>query len=371
METSLKVLFITRKWAPAIGGMETYSMEMTTKLSNYCNLTVRFLSGNPDGSPPSAIRLAEFLIRNIFYLFKKRGQYEIVHFGDMVLFPLAYFHSKLDSGAQRFITIHGLDILYAKRHGILPLLYSCFLNWAKHQMNCIGYFITNSRNTSAIAENYGFFPTQPIPLGVNSPSDFNYCSEDDLPFQKPYLLFVGRLVRRKGVKWFVENVLPLLPDPITLCVIGKAWEKAERDAVENNVRVRYLGYVKDSELLRLRRNALAIIMPNIPTPDKTDVEGFGISAVESAAFGIPVVASNIEGLADAVRDQETGFLIPALDAEAWKNQILTIASWDVSFREKFSFKAKRTVEKYYSWERVAKDTFQVYQTVMLSRKNKQ
>ena len=48
----LRVLFLTRKWAPAIGGMEVYSMELSEELSHKVNLTVRSLAGNKDGSPP-------------------------------------------------------------------------------------------------------------------------------------------------------------------------------------------------------------------------------------------------------------------------------------------------------------------------------
>ena len=64
----LRVLFLTRKWAPAIGGMEVYSMELSEELSNSVNLTVRALSGNKDGSPPGIARLIYFLFSSLFFL---------------------------------------------------------------------------------------------------------------------------------------------------------------------------------------------------------------------------------------------------------------------------------------------------------------
>ena len=58
----LRVLFLTRKWVPAIGGMEVYSMELSKELSHRVDLTVRSLSGTKDGSPPKNRTINLFLI---------------------------------------------------------------------------------------------------------------------------------------------------------------------------------------------------------------------------------------------------------------------------------------------------------------------
>ena len=85
----LRVLFLTRKWPPAIGGMEVYSMELSEELSHRVDLTVRSLSGKKDGSPPGIARLVYFLFSNLVYLWRTRRDFDVVHFGDFVLFSLA------------------------------------------------------------------------------------------------------------------------------------------------------------------------------------------------------------------------------------------------------------------------------------------
>jgi glycosyltransferase involved in cell wall biosynthesis len=103
-----------------------------------------------------------------------------------------------------------------------------------------------------------------------------------------------------------------------------------------------------------------MIMPNIRSRDSTDVEGFGIVAVEAAAQGIPIVVANIEGLSDAVRDRETGFLVESGDAEAWRKKIVELAAWSDETRRAFAAEAHRGVARHYSWGRVADDTVAIY-----------
>jgi phosphatidylinositol alpha-1,6-mannosyltransferase len=175
-----------------------------------------------------------------------------------------------------------------------------------------------------------------------------------------FVLFVGRIVPRKGARWFVENVLPLLPADIQLYVVGKPWDREETEALKRDRRVRLFGYVPDDELAQLKRRCLAMIMPNIRSRDSTDVEGFGIVAVEAAAQGIPIVVANIEGLSDAVRDRETGFLVESGDAEAWRKKIVELAAWSDETRRAFAAEAHRGVARHYSWGRVADDTVAIY-----------
>jgi glycosyltransferase involved in cell wall biosynthesis len=60
-------------------------------------------------------------------------------------------------------------------------------------------------------------------------------------------------------------------------------------------------------------------MPNISIPG--DVEGFGIAALEAGACGLPVIASNIQGIRDAIIDGVTGYLVGERDVEAFLSRI--------------------------------------------------
>jgi glycosyltransferase involved in cell wall biosynthesis len=140
-----------------------------------------------------------------------------------------------------------------------------------------------------------------------------------LPDDHAVLVTVGRLVRRKGARWFVDEVLRGLPPDTTFVVAG---EGPERSAVEDvatrrglSHRVRVLGRVSDDERDLLFRGAEIFVQPNVRVAN--DMEGFGLVTIEAATRDTLTVASAIEGICDAVIDDETGILLPAEDAEAW------------------------------------------------------
>jgi len=356
----LRVLFLTRKWAPAIGGMEVYSMELSEALSHKVDLTVRSLSGNKNGSPPGIGRLVYFLFSNLVYLWQTRRDFDVVHFGDFVLFSLAWWHARWAPSTTRIVSVFGLDLLFGNRSGWKSALYSRFVAWAVRRQALINYFLAISRYTSTICSELNIQNVVVIPLGVRLKKNIPIFSPKRQGRER-YILFLGRLVRRKGASWFASNVLPALPDDVKFYVAGKSWDCPEVEMLKNNPRVNLLGYVPDNELPSLISESEMIVMPNVPSPDKTDAEGFGLVALEGPAHGVPCVASSIEGLKDAVRPPETGFLVSAEDTDAWVTQVNQILEWDEKDRKSFSLKAKKCLETYFSWSRVAHDTLTAYQ----------
>jgi phosphatidylinositol alpha-1,6-mannosyltransferase len=354
----MRVLFVSRKWPPAVGGMETYSAELTSELAHLVDLDLRVLPGRSTGYPPSAVQLAWFILSTGAFLWRHRGRYDLVHFGDVVLFPLAWLHAKCAPNASRVITVHGLDLTYGRRKGAAPAIYRAFLRWAVRRGSAAQAYLANSQNTARLAEGAGFRPARAVPLGVRPTTDAPYSCPAELP---PYLLFVGRLVRRKGAAWFAEHVLPRLPPDLELRVVGKSWDQVEVATLRANPRVRILGYLPDEALNEQRRRSVAVIMPNIPSPDETDVEGFGLTALEPAANGVPILAAALEGLVDAVRNDCTGYLIPPEQPEAWAAKVVDVLGWSAERRTRFAAAAWRTLTTEFAWARVARDTLQCYE----------
>jgi glycosyltransferase involved in cell wall biosynthesis len=152
-------------------------------------------------------------------------------------------------------------------------------------------------------------------------------AELGLPVDATILLTLGRLVRRKGVRWFVSEVMPRLPQDLVYLVAGSG---PDRDAIraavdaagEPGTRVKVLGQVDERLRDLLLGGSDVFVMPNIPIPG--DMEGFGLVAVEAAARGAVVVAAGLEGINDAVIDGSTGFLVPPGDAAAFADRITTL-----------------------------------------------
>lgn len=141
--------------------------------------------------------------------------------------------------------------------------------------------------------------------------------------EAPVLLTLGRLVRRKGVRWFTESVLPQLEPNVHYVVAGGGPEepliRAAAESAGVADRVHLLGRVTDEAREELMTGADIFLAPNVPVA--ADMEGFGLVTVEAAMRGTVVVAADLEGLKDAVVPGRTGILLPAGDATAWVSEL--------------------------------------------------
>ena len=92
-------------------------------------------------------------------------------------------------------------------------------------------------------------------------------------------------------------------------------------------------------------------------------ESFGVSAVEAAACGIPVVATNVGGLPEVVLDGKTGLLCPSKNPQALANQISKLIE-DSDLRKKMGKEARKFVVKNYNWEKNVDLMMTHYQSIM-------
>jgi glycosyltransferase involved in cell wall biosynthesis len=124
------------------------------------------------------------------------------------------------------------------------------------------------------------------------------------------------------------------------------------EAIKKNnlsMRVKMLGYVTDEVRDILFNTCDVFVQPNIKIAG--DMEGFGISVIEAASCEIPVIASNIEGLKDAIKDGQNGFLVESENAQAWTDKIQNVLANRT--RETFGKKAREFVINNYSWGKIS------------------
>lgn len=345
------VLFVTRKWPPAVGGMETYCAKLTEALGRHAAVRIVALPGRADGAPPGALALAAFGLATALRLLLRRGGATVVHVGDVAAWPLALCARLRAPRRPVVVSAHGTDIGYARRAGLKGRLYGLYLRLGARLLPGAA-LIANSAATAQAAEAAGFPRPAVIPLATDIRGERATGEHDGR------ILFAGRLVPRKGCGWFIREVLPRLPEDLTLAVAGTVWDEAEGRALEHP-RVRFLGPLEQTELRQAYRSTLCVVAPNIATPDR-EFEGFGLVAAEAAAAGGLALAADRDGLREAVRDGETGFLLPSGDAEAWARRILEIRAWPRARRAAFLDAAMETSRRVYSWDRVARETLAAY-----------
>lgn len=352
---TLDVLFVTRKWAPAVGGMETWSRRLSETL---CELTgvavdVVALPGRTNGHPPGWIALLAFPFRVARHYLLRPKVPDVLHLGDMALWPLGLLVWLRRKRPRLVLTSHGTDVSYPRRGGVKGRAYGAYLKLgAKLLQRAV--VTTNSPATANATHEHGWKNTAIIPLAT----DVAGHAGEQLP--GPHLLFVGRLIRLKGCRWFIENVLPLLPAGTELHVAGTLIDPAESAALAAD-RVRYLGVLDGAALAEAYRGAQCVVVPNIEPPTG-EFEGFGLVAIEAAAAGGVVLASDCGGLPAAVCQGETGFLVEPENAKAWAAAISTIGSWSRSERDSFVEKSMARINTQFRWPSVAQATLAIYRS---------
>ena len=190
----------------------------------------------------------------------------------------------------------------------------------------------------------------------------------DLPENPKILLSVGRLVKRKGIVWFLNNVMPEIikkESSSILVVCGKGPEKEEIEKAIKSLKisknVRLIVSVTDEQLKILYNSADCFVMPNIPVAG--DMEGFGRVLLEAALCELPVVASDLEGIKEAITNNKNGILCTPEDSQAHSRTIIGILR-DKSGAKLLGSRARQYTLKNYSWPLIAQHYLDQYTSLI-------
>jgi len=317
----LRLLFITRNYPPKVGGLEIYSYNLIKEFESR-EFTHKITLSK------SVKHLIWFLPYSFFralYLIRKYS-IQSIHLCDGLLSPLGLL-LKLLTGAKVTVTIHGLDITYDN------YFYQMFIPWCITKLDGV-VCVSRSTRDECVRRGIPSRKCSVVPNGVRPDEIFLTDSRPNLrkkleaitgiPLKTTMVLVtIGHLVERKGVAWFVENVMPRLEGSYLYVVAGKGPERRTIQEIVDQYalqgRVLLLGEVSDRNRNIIYNASDIFIMPNITVPG--DVEGFGIVALEAGSCGLPVVASNIQGLRDAVINGKTGYLVEEGDVDGFMERI--------------------------------------------------
>ncbi len=167
----------------------------------------------------------------------------------------------------------------------------------------------------------------------------------------PTFAYLGRLKRYKGVDLVLRAFARLAHPAARLEIAGTGDHRPALEALARSLdltaRVRFLGFVSESEKVALLRRAWALCFAS-------PKEGWGITNLEAAACGTPVVASRSPGLRESVRDGATGFLTPHGDVDALAAAMRRLAD-DPALVARMGAEGRRFAQTF-TWERAAAET---------------
>jgi glycogen synthase len=399
----VKVCFLTNEYPPHIyGGAGVHVDYLSRELAKSIDVDVRcfgdqrsekgklkvtgFELDPADFSCPKPLRSAFGAVRRCIDFNTTNIDADVVHchtwyshFGGIL--------AKKNYGIPLVITVHSLEPLRPWKREQLAGGYDFSLWVEKTALEMADAVIAVSNETKIDIER--LFDVDPVrvPVIYNGIDLEEYHKVDStaalkrfaIDPQKPYVLFVGRITRQKGIVHLVRAIEFMDPEfQIVLCAgapdtpeIGKEMKDAVAKAKAKRANVIWIEEMVDKPIvIELYSHAAVFCCPSIYEP-------FGIINLEAMACETAVVASAVGGIKEVVVDGETGFLVPleqmkespfeptnpekfARDLAARINQLMK----DRHLREKFGRAGRKRAEEKFSWSAIAEETKKLYASLL-------
>jgi glycosyltransferase involved in cell wall biosynthesis len=276
----------------------------------------------------------------------RRRQYDVIHVHWPVPHALFGWMAKRASKERpRLVTTwYGVELRWVQSS--LPWL-RWFVRWALKISDTI---VAISSYTAREIARFAQVPVEVIPYTLPFAEG---TSKPRLPRAGGFqVLFVGRLVERKGVKHLIEAIARI-PDA-RLVIIGDGPERQALEAKTRDVglgsRVDFRGRVSDDALRATYAASDALVLPSI-LDARGDTEGLGVVLLEAMSYGVPVVASDIGGITDIVEHNESGLLVPPGDSAALA-QALERLSRDAALAQRLGAAGEQRVRSAFGWTEI-------------------
>src|SRR5581483_10710731 len=305
------------------------------------------------------------------------------HFGGIL--------AKKNYGIPLVITVHSLEPLRPWKREQLAGGYDFSLWVEKTALEMADAIIAVSRGTKADIQRLFDVDPARVPVIYNGidldeyrkVETTNALKKYHVDLTKPYLLFVGRIARQKGIIYLVRAIEHMDPGfQIVLCAgapdtpeIAQEMNDAIAKAKQKRPDIIWIEEMLDRQsTIEMYSHAAVFCCPSIYEP-------FGIINLEAMACETAVVASAVGGIKEVVVDGETGFLVPAdfkegtfklsdpdkfsRDLASKINQLMK----DRTLREKFGKAGRKRAEELFSWHAIAKKTIGLYEQCCATNKS--
>ncbi len=399
----MKALFLTNEYPPHIyGGAGVHVEYLARELARLMEVEVRCFGEQESLGTNPAVRGFEAAtdgyacpppLRPVFGAVQRCLDFNTTGIAaDLVHCHTWYSHfggilAKLNYGLPLVITVHSLEPLRPWKREQLGGGYDFTLWLEKTALEMADAVIAVSHETKADVNR--LFSIEParmqvihngIDLEEYRPTEAgDALARFGIDPAKPFLLFVGRITRQKGIVHLVRAIEFMAPGfQIVLCagapdtpeIAAEMKAAVERAQAKRGDIIWVAEMVDKPTVIRLYAQAAVFCCPSIYEP-------FGIINLEAMACETAVVASAVGGIKEVVVDGETGFLVPveqmtespfeptdpeqfARDLAARINQLMR----DPALRKKFGQAGRKRAEEKFSWRAIASETQALYASLL-------
>lgn len=279
----------------------------------------------------------------------RRGDFDLVHVHWPLPQALLGWAARRAAGIPLVCSYYGVELTFA-RSASVPFL----VPFLARSIRTADAVTAISTYTVDLVRRVHDRPVELIPFGATIPIPPEAPPPPPAPGFR--LLFVGRLVERKGVRYLLDATAAARArgEDVVLDVVG---EGPIRPALEAHARalgltdaVHFHGFVSDAELVRRYAECHAFVLPAV-VDEKGDVEGLGVVIIEALAYGRGVIASRAGGITDIVEHERTGLLVPPGDAPALTEAIVRLAR-DPGLAARLGQAGRTHIQDRFSWPAV-------------------
>ncbi|HHY63242.1 MAG TPA: glycogen synthase [Bacillota bacterium] len=381
---SLGVTMMTREFPPNIyGGAGVHVDYLSTHLADLMNVEVRCFGEGAQtedairirsyspwlemskGSDPKLQKVLDPLSVDLAMV-KDPIETEIVHCHTWYTFFAGYL-AKTMYGSKLVTTVHSLEPLRPWKEEQLGRGYSVS-SWMERigieNSDCV--IAVSKEMRQDVIEHYDVEPEKVVVIH-NGIDLSGYRRTDDTSaleqygIEEPYVLFVGRISRQKGIMYLLDAAPMIRPGVKVVLIAGtpdtKEIEEELAARVKDLPNVVWINRMLPREhVIQLYSHASVFACPSVYEP-------FGIINLEAMACEIPVVASAVGGIPEVVVDGETGFLVPPGDPESLASAINRVIDSE-KLHTQFGKAGRRRVERFFSWEAIAEKTKDMYLEIL-------
>jgi glycosyltransferase involved in cell wall biosynthesis len=284
----------------------------------------------------------------------RRHRYDVVHVHWPLPLALFGWAAQRARSAPVVTTFYGAELRWVK--GSLPV-FKPFLAWAARRSARV---VAISSYTAAEVRDLANVPIDVIPYTTSLPDP----PGPRLPGAGP-ILFVGRLVARKGVDRLIGAVTRLGADSPVLEIVGDGPERGPLEDLARRLgvtgRVRFRGKISTAALEESYARASVTVLPAV-LDGRGDTEGLGVVLLEAMTYGTPVVASRIGGIPDIVEDGVSGLLVPPGDEVALAEALRRVVT-DPHLAARLGAAGRDRVRTEFSWDAISTRWEQLYRDV--------
>lgn len=293
-----------------------------------------------------------FLLGQLLALVRllRRRRYDCIHAHWLIPQGLIAMAARLlvKSMPPVIVTSHGGDLFSLKGMGFHRL--KCYVAMKSAAVTVVSREMRNVLREMGVDENR----IQVIPMGVDLQNCFVPSDKKTL---SDTLLFVGRLVEKKGLRYLIE-AMPLIlsrhPHAV-LRIVGDGQEKEKilKRVVELGLTesVNFLGAVENNTLPEIYRFSDVVVFPSI-IADDGDREGFGLVLAEALGCGCATVVTDLPAMRDIVRDGKSALVVPQKDAGQLAEKVCRLLE-NAELRKNLGEQGRAYVLKKFDWQLIA------------------